>query len=139
MNEYEKTAKELLKKIGAKLTISQKEIVDGFPGEKRGGALRWKYRVKICPRAGKSYSFNFFDSVYNFNRDERPGAYDILASVEKHAPASDAWEFANEYGYAITTKEDFERVERIRRACARQFERISEIFGEYMNELREIN
>ena len=66
--------------------------------------------------------------------------YDILASVEKYEPCGDAWDFADEYGYTIDSREAYNRVERIRRACEKQYKRLLDIFGEaLMDDLREIN
>lgn len=140
-NEYEQQARAFMSKAGAKMSICRVEIVDRFPNDDSdtGRGNRWKYRVTIR-RAGKSYSFNFYDSIRAFLDGDRPRVYDILASVEKYEPCGDAWDFADEYGYTIDSREAYNRVERIRRACEKQYKRLLDIFGAaLMDDLREIN
>ena len=99
MNEYERQAKDFLKKTGAKITISYKDYAPYFEGEKE---YRNIYRIRI-DRNGKSWSFNFGDSIASTNNGDRPTAYDVLACITKYEPLeADVWDFAKEYGYVET-------------------------------------
>lgn len=140
-NEYDKQAREFLRKAGAKMSICRVEIVDRFPTDDSdsGRGYRWKYRVTIR-RAGKSYSFDFYDSIRAYMDDDRPRPYDILASVEKYEPFGDVWDFAAEYGYTIDSRDSYNRVQCIYNACTKQYKRLLDIFGEaLMDDLREIS
>ena len=137
MNEYEKQARDFLKNSGAKMTISAAGIVQGFPFDTKDNRWHNKYIVKIR-RGGMSYQFPFYDSAYNTQRGERPTAYDVLACIEKCAPYGDVWDFAAEFGYEIDSREEFQRVSRIYKACETQARKIDRLFGDVMDELCEI-
>lgn len=137
MNEYEKQARDFLKNCGAKMTISFSGIACGFPFDEHDSSNHNKYIVKIR-RGGKSYQFPFYDSAVNTWSGKRPGAYDVLSCVEKCAPDGDIWDFAAEFGYTIDSRETFQRVDRIFKACKTQARKIERLFGDVMGDLCEI-
>lgn len=137
LSEYNEQARAFLENSGAKMTISRAEIVDRFPGDEQRTGNRWKYRVRI-DRNGKSYTFPFYDSIRNYEQDARPTKYDILACVEKYEPFGDVWDFANEYGYTVSSREEYKRVENIYKAVRTQAQKIERIFGDVLDELCEI-
>lgn len=136
-SDYEKQARDFLKSCGASISISLVDTVTGFPFDDRDHQQHNKYRITL-KRAGKTYSFPFYDSAYNTSRGARPGAYDVLASLEKDCYASDVWGFADEYGYSIDCKKEFDKVTRIYKACKKQARRVQELFGDVLDDLYEI-
>lgn len=140
MTDYNKQATDFLTKANATMKITRVAIVDRFPNcdDHRTG-YRWKYRITLH-RNGKYYTFNFYDSINNYMEDKRPAKYDVLACLEKYNPRGDAWDFAREYGYTIESREDFNRIERIRKGCEKQYKKLLDLFGaELLEELQEIN
>lgn len=137
MTDYEKQARDFLKNCGAKMTICYKDIVCGFPFDKKDNNWHDKYIVTIR-RNGKSYSFPFYNSAYATQRNERPTPYDVLACIEKYVYYGDVWDFSDDYGYEIYDKESYKTVERIFKAVNTQARKINAIFGDCMDELSEI-
>lgn len=138
LSEYEKQAINFLKKANAKISISFVEVVQGFPNDTKDHYLRNKYSVKIR-RGSKTYTFPFYDSHNNYIKNERPTAYDILACLEKYPVYGDLWDFANEYGYEITSRDEYNTVNKIYKACSTQYTKLLNLFGdELMEDLQEI-
>lgn len=77
MTDHIKEAKNFLIKNNAKMTISFKNCVYGAFDDEYYHNI---YRVRI-DRNHKTYSFNFTDSVYNTEQNERPNCYDVLACL----------------------------------------------------------
>lgn len=138
MTNYEKEARDFLKRNGARMTICYKDTICGFPFDKSDNQWHDKYSVTIR-RNGKSYSFPFYNSAYATQRNERPTPYDVLACIEKYEPYGDVWDFANEYGYEIYDRKTYDNVNRIYKACGEQARKINRIFNDCMDELYEIN
>lgn len=137
MSEYTKQAADFLKKAGARMTISYAETVTGFPFSKGDHHEHNKYIVRIN-RAGKSYSFPFYDSAVNTWSGKRPTAYDVLACVQSYNPG-DFWDFVDEYGYEVHGREDYERTHQVWGECWKQYKKLRRIFGdELMEDLQEI-
>lgn len=130
-NEYTRQAIEFLKRNGAKLTITFKGIDEsGF--NKYG--MNFLYRVRI-DRDHKTFSFDFHDSVYNCMNNMRPTAYDVLACLEKYEVPEDVWDFAKEFGYQIDSKEEFNKVDKIRKSVEKEYRNVIRLFGDCMDEL----
>lgn len=140
MTDYNKQATDFLRKANTTMQITRVAIVDRFPNcDNYRTGWRWKYRITLH-RNGKYYTFNFYDSINNYMKDKRPTRYNVLACLEKYEPWGDAWDFAKKYGYTIESKEDFNRVERIRKGCEKQYRKLFDFFGaELLEELQEIN
>ena len=118
LNEYEQQATNFLTLANATIQIHRNGIIDHFPNDNnpRTRGNRYRYRVTLR-RAGKSYTFNFYDSIANYQRDERPTSYDILACLYTD-------------DYSLASVEDFARVRRIYNACKNQYEKLFDLFGE---------
>lgn len=137
MNEYDLMARDFLKKYGAKITISH---IKGKDSEWKRANMTggWLYRVRI-DRNGKTWSFNFSDSKYNYLNNKRPRPYDVLACVEKYEPwYEDVWDFAREFGYEIHDKESYTETERIFKAVKKEYASVMRMFDDCIEELREI-
>lgn len=141
MTEYEKSAKDFLKKCGVSSRIRLIGSVKGFPFDEKDRYWHNKYRVTLTRgSAGKTYSFLFYDSARNYSTGERPTRYDVLACLEKYEVENDVWDFAREFGYDIHDKESYNRVCKIQKACMKQYEKLRWLFTEKeMAELQEIN
>lgn len=143
MNEYDLQAKEFLKRNNAKMTIShvmEKGHVYGrSTSEWKRATITggWLYRVRI-DRNGKTWSFQFSDSVYNRIHNKRPRPYDVLACIEKYEPYGDVWDFAREYGYEINSKESYKEIEQIFKAVKKEYNNVIRIFGDCIDELCKI-
>lgn len=139
MNEYTKMAEDFLKNHDAKMTISH--IYDYGAYVKSTMTGGWLYRVRIDRRVGdknRSWSFKFSDSKYNALMNKRPEKYDVLACIQKYEPYGDVWDFANEYGYEINDRESFNETSRIYKAVKKEYENVMRIFGDCIEELREV-
>lgn len=136
MNTYEKQASDFLKRHNAKMTISfiGKKVDPWGNGRKE---LHNQYHIQIR-RNGKSYSATFTDSVYSTMNNELPSEYDILACLEKYEPMETVEDFADEFGYTIDSDAEYRRVAKIHKAVQREYNGMVRLFGDCMEELREI-
>lgn len=135
MTDYIKEAKDFLKRNNAKMTISFKDCVYGAFNDNEYHNI---YRVRI-DRNHKTYSFDFTDSAYNTERNERPNCYDVLACLEKYEPYStDVWDFAEEFGYEIHDRESYKKVEKTFKAVKKEYANVMRLFGDVIEELTEI-
>lgn len=141
MNEYTKQAKDFLKKTGTRCTISYLDTVKN-PWNRTDICKYWyhnRYRVRL-DRNHKTYSFIFIDSYQNYENNERPTCYDVLACLQKSEPYwEDVWEFAEEFGYEIHDRESFKRVETRYKKVCKEAENVYRLFSDVMEELAEIN
>lgn len=133
-NEYTKQAQDFLKNCGAKMTISFKEYGPHFDDDKESRNI---YQVRIN-RNSHSMSFKFGDSIASTNNGGRPTAYDVLACLQKYDIGGDVWDFSREFGYDISDRESYKKVERIYKAVKREYTGVLRLFGDVLDELREI-
>lgn len=141
MNEYKKQAIDFLKSTNTNIIIIKDGVVDHFPnGENKYKGFRQKYKITLY-RNGLSYSFPFYGSIAAYQRGEDITVYDVLACCEKYEPAAaDVWDFADEFGYTISSQKEYNRVNRIYNSCVKQYNALLKLFGEEnMERLQEIN
>ena len=117
MTEYDIQANNFLVVTGTTLEITRDEVVEKW------GWYRWKYCCELR-RGDKTYTFPFFDSVKNFEEDEKPSKYDVLACLDTYDDISDIEEFALEFGYDIEDKE----TKKTYNACMRQSKKLHGLF-----------
>ena len=137
MSNYEIQARNFLKKANAIMSITDKHEVG------REGA--WSYRLyrvtikrdsKLVNGRFNHYSFDFKSGIGN---KSRPSAYDVLSCVEKFPVEPDVWDFANEYGYTINSKESYQRVCKVHKACQTEYRKLLDLFGnDLMEELQKL-
>ena len=138
MTAYEQQAKDFLELSETTMRIIRIGEVVGFPFDKKDNNKHYKYQI-ILKRKGKMYDFPFYDSFSNFLKDKRPTPYDVLSCIEKYEHYGDVFEFADEFGYPLGSKEDFHRAETIFKNCKEQYESLLDFFGEeLMQKLQEI-
>ena len=133
MTNYQREAKDFLKKHNAKMTISFKDCVFNPWNNDNDKYYHNVYRVRI-DRNHKTWSFNFTDSIYNTNNNLRPSAYDVLACIVKYDIGTFE-DFCSEFGYVIDTKDSL----KIYKAVKKEYENVISIFGDCIVELAEIN
>ena len=138
MNDYEKSAKNFLKKADTTMRILQIGVVNGFPNDPSDKQKHIKYRV-VLTRHEKVFDFDFYGSHADYLARKLPSEYDVLACIEKYEYPLDPWEFSREFGYEIECEDDYNRVRKIAEACREQYEGLLDLFGEeLMEELEEI-
>ena len=105
-----------------------------FDDDKEGRNI---YCVRI-DRKGRSFSFRFGDSLQNTWNNERPSRYSVLACLTKYEPEVDVWDFASEYGYEICDRQSYSKVLGIYNSVRREYAGVLRIFGDVIDDLREI-
>jgi len=140
VSSYETQARQFLKACGARIKICFLRYGQHYgpkvlrSNDKEGRNI---YRVRI-DRKGKSFSFRFGDSLQNTWKNKRPGRYCVLACLTKYEPEADVWDFAKEYGYEITDRQSYYKVLGIYNAVRREYGGVKRIFGDVIDEFREI-
>ncbi len=88
----------------------------------------------------KEYSFLFGQSIAHScpNKRQRPTDYEILTCLEKYEPPLNVWQFANEFGYEINSRESLHQTETLYMACQKEYQAVLKLFGDCMEELQEI-
>lgn len=133
-NEYDRQALEFLEMTNTKMDITFSGVCKNYLWDNR---LCRKYHV-IIKRNNKQWMFYFYCSI---NNTKRPTPYDVLACITKYEPEDNIEDFAKEYGYNYEPYEDRQgarRIERIYNAVIKEYENCYRLFGDVMDELREI-
>jgi hypothetical protein len=134
MNTCHKQADQFLKDCGAKMSIEYDRCDTYFGGDT---APRDIYNV-VIDRNGERYSFRFGNSLRATQSGDEPTAYYILSCLQKYEPETDVWDFAHEYGYEINSRESYESVNKIHGAVCREWLAVNQLFGDVLEQLREI-
>lgn len=136
-NEYDEQARIFLSNTN---TVIKYDYLDYEQEEKERRKTDWTfgilYRVKI-KRGNRSFSFVFHDSVYNANNGKKPTDYSVLACIQKYDVGS-IDDFVSEFGYKFETWEDVKKVQRIYKAVTREYKNVMRVFGDVIEQLREI-
>ena len=133
MDEYNRKAKEFLKKVGAKVTISYKDS---------GKLPDWdtydydNYRVRV-DRKGKSWSYMYHQTTHRTKKDGRPTPYDVLSCVEQTDPGT-IDDFVQDCGYEVHSWNDVRRIERIYKAVCKEAKNFERMFGDVADEFCEV-
>ena len=117
ITEYDTQANNFLTLTNTTLEIRRDEIV------KKWGWYRWKYNCELR-REHKTYIFPFYDSVANYEKDEKPSEYDVLACLDTYDYIQGIEDFASEFGYDIEDRE----TEKTYNACMRQSKKLHDLF-----------
>lgn len=127
MSEYIKKANDFAKKFGVKLKIVDREYGKHFYDDKEE---RYRFKCKLT-RKGKSYTFWFGQSIAE--GDVEPNMYDVLTHLEKYK-SRDFDDFCSDYGY----DNDSIKALKIYKLVKKEYENVERLFGDCMEELREI-
>lgn len=122
--QYDIQALAFLRDTGTRLTI-QKAVPQRAPRWETNGAHGIHYSVTLENKRG-AYTFDFWDSVENKEKGEKPTEYNVLAAIG-YGDASDTFaEFCACFGYdtdSITARDTYEAVKDENRNLARIFTR----------------
>lgn len=124
ITKYDMQANNFLATTGTTLEITRIEIVCTELAN-RWLAHRWKYYCKLR-RGSKTYSFPFYDSVANYQNNERPSKYDVLACLDTYDDINSIEDFANEFGYNLC--DNYKETEKVYKACMKQSEKLHGLF-----------
>lgn len=127
MNEYVEMANNFVEKHGVTLDVLGSEYRP-FWDEKQP---RWVFKLRLR-RNGKSHTFEFGQSIADGSAE--PEMYDVLACLTKYDPDDFEW-FCSNYGYDT----DSRRAERTYKAVCREWAAVERLFGDVLDELREIS
>ena len=136
MNEYNKQALDFLNKAGARMTITKV----GYEVNKLWdeNVYRPKYRVTISRKGyGCPWVFTFWGAI----ADDKVEEYSVLACLTKYEVPVDTKDFANEFGYDYDPYDNLKearKIKKIHQAVQREYEHVKNMFGDVLDELREI-
>ena len=135
MNNYVKQAQDFLEKHESvvEFHFSGKRIY--FDGDTEP---RNVYNVTISRDSKKDITITFGDSIFNTNKKIKPTAYDVLACLQKYPVDGDVFDFADEFGYEINNRKSYLKTYKIYDSCRDEYNKVCSIFGDCMDELREI-
>ena len=145
MTEYEKRAKDFLKKCKASMNFLYLGCNQNDLWEEP--FARDNYIVNIVTPKG-NMQVKFWDSKNNTDKNLNrirceysriyPTEYDILSCLQKY-DVGDIEDFMFEYGYTLEKKGDFKRIQAIYEACKKEYEDICRCFTErQIKKLQEI-
>lgn len=124
MNEYDKQAKDFLKRFGIKISKTYIGDRKGFPNQPDGTLIHKEWSVRIFHEDNPTEYMQFpFYGIYH--------DYDILAclSSEMYCPET-IEDFIDEYGYEIKRGGDLKRVMTIYEGLKKQSDDLHRIFNE---------
>ncbi len=135
MNDYEKQAEKFLfetvSKIEFKPANYQKKPIWATGKNENFGIC---YDVKLSNPKGE-FLFNYWGSIADKERNEKPTAYDILACLQGYEPESDYYDFCSNYGY-----EPSKMAEKTYKAVCNEWEELSKLYTpKELEKLAEIN
>lgn len=149
MNEYDLQVKEFCKKTDTKILIRP-----NYPESKvmwYGNLVNY-YRVEFNRYKGtkrfnrqyvKDWDKNafvvyFHDSIHNTETGKKPTKYSVLASLQKY-DVGDFEEFCREFGYDVYGVEGYNKESyAIYSATKKEWENVNKLWGDCLDELREI-
>jgi hypothetical protein len=129
VSSYEKDANDFLKSVGAKLTVKFLSHDYFWPDDKD---CRDIYQFRLS-RNGKSYTAKFGQSINGSQNGEVPNAYDILTCLTKYEVGTFA-NFCGDFGY----DQDSPKAEKTYKAVLKEFDGVSRVFGDVLEQLQEI-
>ena len=126
IDNYEKQALNFAKKYGVKLQILGSEYKTMWGKAQKRSVFKCE-----LSRNGKSYNFEFGQSIANGSKE--PTMYDILSCLTKYDPET-LENFCAEFGYDINSRDS----KKTYRAVCKEYEEVEILFGDIMDELKEI-
>jgi len=129
MTDYEKQAKEFLKRVRGSIEIQFVEYGRHFYDDKESRNI-YRFTIK---RGGKSYTARFGQSIASTEKDEAPRNYDILACLTKYDPGTFE-QFCSEFGYET----DSRKAEKTYKAVVKEWVGVERVFGDVLEGLQAI-
>ena len=131
MNKYEQQANLFLVKTNTTFQYALVGQVLGFPNDESDKLPRYRFKVLLKNYKGE-LSLDFYGSIHDYEQGiETLSPYDVLASIasSSYGITDSMWEFAENYGYVISTEKTFKNVQRIHKEVKRQYEAIKTMFS----------
>ena len=128
MNEYDKKARDFAEKVGAKLVVLGREYRKYFYDDKD---KRYVFKLRLS-KGRKSYTFDFGQSLAAGSN--KPTLYDVFSCLEKYDPGTFE-DFCWMFGYDEYSR----RAERTWKAVVKEWNAVERLFGDCLDELREIS
>lgn len=125
---YDKQASDFMKKTGTKIKIEYEKYDYHFYNDERRRNI---YKV-IIKRNGKQMTGHFGQSYIDTELGNPPTYYEILACLTQADPGN-LYEFCACFGYAW----DDENAQRVHKLCKREWQKVSNLFSDVLDELRE--
>lgn len=132
MNELLKNVLKFMQKNGVKMYIKFIGKVYNPWNEEEWANWHNKYKV-VIKRNNKQMTVNFYDSVHNTQNGIEPTEYDILACLTKYDVGSFE-DFCGEFGYDI----DSIKALKTYKAVVREYNNVTRVFGDIIEELEDI-
>jgi hypothetical protein len=129
-NEYTKQADDFLKETGATIKIKFKKYGKHFDDDKQSRNI---YRINL-KRDGKSYNFDFGQSIDSTEKNEAPTSYDILSCLQKYDVGSFE-DFCSDFGY----DNDSRKAKKTYHAVLKEFQGVNYLFSNVIEKLAEID
>ena len=126
-SEYEKQAIDFACKHDVKLYVADMTYGKYFPDDTD---KRWIFSMRI-ERNKKNYQFTFGQSIADAAKT--PTYYDVLAALKKYDPGTFE-DFCAEFGY----NNDSRKAEQTYKAVKKEYAAVERLFGDILDELREI-
>ncbi len=135
MSEYEKQAVNFLKRNNIRFSVLR-TTVETCEWDNKS---HYRHYVRFYNRnTKKSMSVRFFSSLQDFwDMNEKCTAYDVLACIQKYDVGT-IDDFVSEFGYSFNTWEDVRKAEKTYRAVVHEYKGVERVFGDCLEELREI-
>lgn len=135
MNEYDKQAEDFLKKTGTTFNVIAYKGRQPMHNNDKDMMDKW---VVEFVRGDEEWGLDFYMGL-GHNR-AKPSAYDVLACIQKYEVDSFE-EFCAEFGYDVYDNNYMgynKRSWEIYRAVCDEYEEVQRMFGDVLEELREI-
>lgn len=118
MNDYEKQARDFMKKYGWSFT---RTCIGGerpdWDKEHTHSVYKFTFRKRKGDGKSRTMSGKFYASLFEPNKCE---AYDVLACLTKDDPG-DLDEFIKEYGIVINSEESYKTAVKTWKACKKEY------------------
>ena len=125
--DYRKQASDFCKKHGVTMKVGEPEYARPHWDDKN-----YHYIFPVTLRKkGRQMTLRFGQSLAAGS--EEPDAYDVLACITKYDPCTFE-DFCGEFGYDT----DSRRAEKCWKAVTREWKAVARVFGDVLEELREI-
>ena len=132
--DYQQQAIDFAKKYNIKLKVKHVDYDFYFHDDDKRRNI---YKCTLS-RNGKRYTFKFGQSIINTGLGIEPSMYDILSCIEKYEVDEDVDDWARKYGYH-DGKTKIKDIIKIHEACLKEYKNVMRLFGDIIEELREIN
>lgn len=135
MSEYTIQAENFLKKNNIRFSFKEPEIRICDWDNKNHFMFKCRF---VNLNTNKSMTVNFFSSLQDYwNNIQEITAYDVLSCLTKYDVGT-IDDFVSEFGYEVNSWQDVKKIEKTYKALVREWKNVQRVFGECLEELREI-